>query len=304
MSSTIQPSEFSFFVAVATSSSLSAAARHLGVSTPAVSKRLSQIEARVGVTLINRTTRRTSLTPEGEIFYTYSRRILSDIDELDELITRSKESPRGLLRVHATFGFGRMYVAPAISSFAKIYGDVDIRLTLGETAPSLVDDLYDISIQFGDPPDSRLIARRLAANERLICASPKYLAERGTPDSPQDLIRHNCIDIRQGTEAFGVWRFKRKDDADGVSEAIKVKGNLATNDGESAVEWALAGHGIVMRAQWDVDRYLHTGRLVRILPDWQTPSAPVYAVFPQRHQSSSRVKLFVDHLATALQGLR
>jgi LysR family transcriptional activator of dmlA len=297
----IQPAELGFFVALASCGSLSAAARDLGITTAAVSKHLAQLEARLGLTLINRTTRRMSLTPEGEVFLEHARRILNDIDDLDQLLTRAKGTPKGLLRVNATLGFGRAHVAPVISRYAWLYPEVEVQLQLSVNPPVLTDDLFDVCIRFGEPPEARVIARRLAPNRRLLCASPKYLTTHGEPRVPDDLTHHNCIGIRQGDEAYGVWRLSSG--KGGLSETVKTRGNLATNDGEIAVGWALDGHGILMRAEWDIERYLNSGRLVQVLPQYQMPDADIYAVYSQRRQLSTRIRSFVDFLSQAFAGL-
>lgn len=293
----IQPAELSFIATLASCGSLSAAARELGITTPAVSKRLAQMEARLGLPLVNRTTRRMSLTPEGEVFLEHARRILGDIADLDQLLTRSKGTPKGLLRVNATLGFGRSHIAPVISRFVSQYPDVDAQLQLSATPPPLTDDQFDVCIRFGAPPEARVIAKRLASNRRLLCASPKYLKAQGEPKIPNDLTHHNCIGIRQGDEAYGVWRLTPLRSPSRDAEAIKVRGNLTTNDGEIAVNWALDGHGILMRAEWDIERYLNSGRLVQVLPQYQTPDADIYAVYPLRHQLSTRIRTFIDFLS-------
>lgn len=294
----VQPAELGFFVALATAGSLSAAARNLGITTPAVSKRLAQMEARIGMPLITRTTRRMSLTPEGEVFLEHARRILGEIDDLQQLLTSAKGKPSGLLRVNATLGFGRMHVAPVIAQYSRTYPDVDVQLQLSADPPPLSEDAFDVCVRFGQPPDARIVARLLAPNRRLLCASPKYLHEYGEPQTAADLQRHNCIGIRQGSDAYGVWRLTPNKIGKPQTEVLHVRGNLTTNDGEIAVSWALNGLGIVMRAEWDIERYLRSGRLVQVLPQYATPEANIYAVFPHRHQLSSRVRLFVDMLAT------
>ncbi len=158
-SSGIQPSELGFFTSVATAGSLSAAARDLGITTAAVSKRLAQMEARIGMPLVTRTTRRMSLTPEGEVYLEHARRILSEIDDLDQILTRSKGRPSGLLRVNATLGFGRMHVAPVISEYVATYPEVDVQLQLSADPPPLTEDAFDVCVRFGPPPDARIVAR-------------------------------------------------------------------------------------------------------------------------------------------------
>jgi DNA-binding transcriptional LysR family regulator len=265
-----------------------------------VSKHLAQMEARLGVSLLNRTTRRMSLTPEGELYLEHARRILGEIDDMEQLLGASKAVPKGLLRVNATLGFGRGYVAPVISRYARKYPQVEVQLQLSVNPPPLTDDSFDVCIRFGAPPDTRVIAKYIAPNRRLLCASPAYLARHGMPKVPHDLTRHNCIGIRQGEEGYGVWRLSSGRGKSLKTEAIKTRGTLTTNDGEIAVNWALEGHGILMRAEWDIERYLRNGRLVQVLPQYYTPDADIYAVYPQRHQMAARVRAFVEFVMGAL----
>ena len=288
-----------FFSLLVRTGSFSATAREQGVTTPAVSKRLAQMEARLGVQLLHRTTRRIGLTPEGDIYLAHARRILADIDDMEQLLSSSLAAPKGLLRVNATLGFGRSHIAPLISDFARRYPEVQVQLQLTVNPPPLSEDAFDVCIRFGEPPDARVIAKRIAANRRLICAAPAYLARHGTPQVPNDLTQHNCIGIRQGDEAYGIWRLtsgKR-------TETVKVRGSLSTNDGEIAVNWALAGHGILMRAEWDIAKYLRSGRLRQVLENWQTPAADIHAVYPQRLQTAARVRAFVDFVVAELAPL-
>jgi LysR family transcriptional regulator, transcriptional activator for dmlA len=301
MSTGIQPAELSFFVSLATCGNLSSAARELGISTAAVSKRLSQMEARLGMPLVNRTTRRMSLTPDGETLFEHARRILGEIADLDQLLSASRGQPKGQLRVNATLGFGRLHVAPAISKYVLRYPEVDVQLQLSVNPPALTDDQFDVCIRFGEPGDTRIIAKKLASNRRVLCASPKYLEARGEPAQASDLVRHNCICIRQGDEAYGTWRLQRDRDSGGQGGTVKVRGNLTTNDGEIAVNWALDGHGILMRAEWDIERYLDSGRLVQVLPQYRTPDADIYAIYPQHQHQSARIRTFVAFLSQAFE---
>ncbi|MES2937847.1 MAG: LysR family transcriptional regulator [Pseudomonadota bacterium] len=286
-------SDMQFFQLLARGGSLSAAARELQVSTPAVSKRLAQLEARLGASLLHRTTRRLSLTAEGETYLQHARRILADIEEVEGEIRGARAEPKGLLRVNATLGFGRLHVAPLVAGFVQRYPGVEAQLQLSVNPPPLAEDAFDVCVRFGEPPEARAVARRLAPNRRLLCASPAYLARQGTPRQPHELARHAFIAIRQGDEAYGVLRLR----SGKRMETVKVRGGLSTNDGEVAVNWALAGHGIVLRAEWDVARYLASGRLRPVLETWQAPPADIHAVYPERHQRSARVRAFVEHLA-------
>ena len=296
----IHPADRGFFSARASAGSLSAAARELGVTTPAVSRHLALMEARVGLSLVNRTTRRMSLTPEGELYLEHARRILGEIDDMEQLLGVSKATPKGLLRVNATLGFGRSHVAPLISRFVRKYPQVEVQLQLSVNPPPLTDDSFDVCIRFGVPPDARVVARYIAPNRRLLCAAPSYLAKHGTPKVPHDLTRHSCIGIRQGEEAYGVWRLASGRGRNATTEAVKTRGNLTTNDGEIAVSWALDGHGILMRAEWDIERFLKNGKLVQVLPQCHTPDADIHAVYPQRHQRVARVRAFVDFAVLSL----
>ncbi|MBL8521802.1 MAG: LysR family transcriptional regulator [Betaproteobacteria bacterium] len=304
MKHAIPIADLPFFSTLAACGSLTAAARELGITPPAVSKHLAQLEAQAGVALVSRTTRRMSLTAEGEIFLAHARRILGELDDLAELIGRAGTAPKGLLRVNATLGFGRSHVAPVISRFARAYPDVEVRLSLTVDPPPLTEDAYDVCIRFGAPPDARVIARRIADNRRVLVASPRYLKARGMPRVPAELTRHDCITIRQGEEAYGVWRLtlaQGRGARTARPESVKVRGPLTTNDGGIAVRWALEGHGILLRAEWDVAADLKAGRLVHVLPQYRTPDADIHAVYPPRHQISARVRAFVEYLAEELR---
>lgn len=290
--------DMQFFAELVRSGSLTAAARELQVSTGAVSKRLSGLEARLGVDLLHRTTRRLALTEHGQAYIDSARRVLDEIEALESELQGAKAQPAGLLRVNATLGFGRMHIGPAIASFSRKYPRVEVQLQLSASPPPITDDAWDIGIRFGEPPDSRLVARRLAANRRLLCASPAYLSRAGMPKTPQELARHNFISIRQADETQGVLRLRSGKKA----QAVRLRGNLSTNDGEVAVNWALAGLGIVLRAEWDVTRYIKSGRLQPLLEKWDTPPADIHAVYPARHAGTARVQAFVQHLAAYFSG--
>ena len=303
MTKLISPADLGFFIALANAGSLSAAAREQGVSTAAVSRHLGLMESRLGIPLVNRTTRRMGLTPEGEVYLDYARKIMGDIEGLETQLLGATAAPQGLLRVNATLGFGRSHIAPLISQFARKHPKVDIQLQLSVNPPPSGDDAYDICFRFGNPPDSRSIARFIAANKRVVVASPAYLKKFGTPKTPSELVKHNCIGIRQGDEAYGLWRFtttkgKAKEQQ---TESVKVRGNLTTNDGGVALNWALDGHGVLLRAQWDVEKYLQSGRLVELLHHHHSPDADIYAIYAERHRTSVRVKALIDFVEAAFK---
>lgn len=302
MSGLVQPRDLEFFSVLASSGTMTAAARELGLSNAAVTKRLHQMEERLGVALISRTTRRMSLTQEGELYLDKARSILGAIEELEAGLLGQRSVSQGLIRVNATLGFGRGHIAPMLSAFALRNPRVEVQLTLTVDPPSPADDAYDVCFRFGPPPEGRSIARFIAANRRVLVAAPAYLKRAGTPRSPDDLRRHQCIGIRQGDDAYGVWRLTpraargRKPEA---TQSVKVRGNLTTNDGGVAVNWALEGHGILLRAEWDIQQYLASGRLVEVLPDYHTPDADIYAIYPQRLRGVQRITSLIEYAAQA-----
>ena len=285
-------SDLSFFVLLAKCVTLARAAQELGVTPPTVSKRLAALERRLGVRLMNRTTRRISLTAEGEAYFAEGSRLLNELNVLEQTVAGGRAVPRGLLRVHATLGFGRRHIVPAVSRFVHAHPEVDVQLQLSDRPANLVEQGIDVAIQFGELPDSRLTARTIAFNRRLLCASPRYVQQFGEPARPSELPLHNCIVIRESDETFGTWHLSLGT----RNETVKVRGRVSANDGESALAWALDGHGILMRSDWDLAPYLRSGRLRPILADWTLPPANIIAVYPTRQNLSARTRAFVEHL--------
>jgi len=283
-----------FFTSLCKRGSLSALARELDVTPSAVSKRLTQLEKHLGVRLVNRTTRHLSLTDNGALYLEHGRRILGDIEEMERLLRRKAAVPKGLLKVNAPMGFGRTYIAPIISGFARLHPEVEVQLHLTDRPVSLENDDFDVAIRFGELPDARVIARKIAPNRRLLCASPDYLKAHGRPCAPQELLTHQCIVLRQNDSGFGTWRLTK----DGKTVAVRVGGNLSSNDGEVTLTWALDGHGILMRAEWDLARYFRSGRLEPVLSDHLLPEADIYAVYAEQNQKTPKVAAFVDFIAT------
>ena len=290
-------SELEFIVLLARHGSLAAAARALDLTPPAATRRLAQLEARLGVRLVNRTTRSLSLTSEGETYVAHATRILASIDEMEEAVMSSKAAPRGLLRINATLGFGRTVIAPIVSSFARLHPQVEVQMEVTDRPVDLVERGVDLAIRFGAPPDKRLVARRVMSNRRMLCASPGYLAQHGEPQQLADLARHRCILHRQNDDAYGIWRFTR----DGQQESVKVHGTLASNDGDIVLGWALDGHGILVRSEWDLAHYIDSGRLKVVLPAWHLPSADLFAYYPNRRNQAVRTRAFIDFLVARLQ---
>lgn len=285
--------DLAFFSTLVKSGSLSAAAREFNVTPSAVSKWLAQLESRLGVRLIARNTRRISLTQEGEIYLAEGRRILGEIDDLERAISSSQGAPMGLLKVQATLGFGRYFIAPAISKFAESYPDLEIQLLLTDRPASLAEGDVDVSIRFGPPPDGRVMARKIANHRRRVFASPVYLEGRNRPVVPNDLTQHNCLIVRQDDVAYGQWHFTKARKV----QTVKVRGTLSSNDGAAVLTWALQGHGVMMRSEWDAAPFVRSGQLEVLLDDYALPAADIYAVYPQKQNLAAKVRVFVDFLA-------
>jgi DNA-binding transcriptional LysR family regulator len=293
-------SDLAFFKLLVAHGQLAAAAQELGVTPPSVSKRLAALEARLGVRLLHRTTRRMSLTPEGETYLGEGTKLLADLDALERTVAGAKAVPQGLLRVGATLGFGRRHVAPALSKFARLHPGVEVQLHLDDRPVNLVEQGLDVAIRFGELPDARLTARLLAPNRRLLCASHAYLRRAGVPAAPRELARHPCLFLREGDETFGTWHLR----AGTRQETVKVRGPLSSNDGDSVLSWALDGHGIAMRSEWDAAPFLRSGRLVEVLPDWTPPPADIHIVFPTKENLSAKTRAFVEFLLERFAGRR
>lgn len=285
-------SDLEFFVLLARHGNLSAAARALDLTPPAATKRLAQMEERLGARLVNRTTRSVSLTSEGETYLLHATRILAQVREMEDAVSSSQAAPRGLLRINATLGFGRTTIAPLVSLFAKRYPSVEVQLEVTDRPIDLVDSGVDLAIRFGALPDSRLNARRIMSNRRFLCASPGYLARHGAPASLAELAQHRCIVHRQNDDAYGIWRFLSGEHG----EAVKVHGALSSNDGDIVLGWALDGHGILIRSEWDLAKYLESGRLKRVLPDVELPSADLFVYYSSQQNQTARARAFIDFL--------
>lgn len=286
-----QTLDLSFFHLLAEKGSLAATARELGVTPPAVSKRLSALEARLGIRLVNRTTRSMSLTDEGEMYFSHAERILTQINEVEQMLLSSRATPKGLIRVNATLGFGRRYIGPALAAFHSRYPEVKVQLEISDHPLDLATNGFDLAIRIGALPDAAFHARRIASNRRFLCASPLYLEKHGIPARLADLQHHSCIFLRQNEATYGVWSFTSGE----RTQNIKVHGPLSSNDGEIAMNWALDGYGILQRSEWDLARYVRSGRLRLVLED-HTMRADIYAVYPQQLHLSARVRSLIDFL--------
>lgn len=285
-----RPSDFAFFRLLARSASLTDAARSLSMTPSAVSRRLGAIETRLGVQLVLRNTRSMRLTPEGERYLEAAEAILAETERLEADIA---SRPLGRLRICASFGFGRTHIAPVVADFARANPDVRVDLTLTDRPVSIIEEGFDVGIHLGVPHDSRLRARKLLANDRILCASPPYLETHGRPLLPSDLARHRLIEIAEDENTVGRWTLTHRKTKKVVNlAAVPV---LRSNSGSAALDWCLAGLGIVLRSRWHAAAPLADGRLEEVLPDWHMP-ADVYAYFAAK-KPSAQLRAFLDAMA-------
>ncbi|MFT6580201.1 MAG: LysR family transcriptional regulator [Alphaproteobacteria bacterium] len=285
-------SEMASFVEVVRESGFSAAARNLNRTPSAISKQISQLEDRLGVRLLNRTTRQLSMTDEGEIYFHRAEAILADIRETEALISNQGSAPRGLLRITCSTSFGRQQIVPILPDFLTRYPELKMQLSLSDTMVDLVQEGFDVAIRMAELNDSSLVARRLAVDRRVVCAAPSYYEKHGMPTHPTELADHNCLVLRNAT-AMNDWAFM----LDGNVHTIHVDGGFETNSGVAAQEAALAGLGIVQLATFAVAPDLRAGRLVSCLDEYVISAQPIYAVYPHRRHLSQKVRVFIDYLA-------
>ena len=283
-------SDMEIFARVVTAGSLSAAGRELDLSPAVVSKRLKRLEDRLGTRLLQRTTRQIALTEAGRGFHDRIVQILAAIDEAESFVSRRSDVARGTLKVSAPTTFGRLHIAPHLGQFLAANPGLSVNLVLSDEFVDLVKDGIDVSIRIAELTDSSLVARRLAPNHRLLCATPEYLSEHGTPSTIAELSRHTLL----ATASQDPWRIEGPDGP----VTVHVEGRLRTNSNEVVREAVLAGLGIAFRSTWDVGPELREGRLVVVLPAYRASRhVAVHAVYPSRRFLAAKVRLFIDHLA-------
>jgi len=282
--------QISAFVDVATRGSLSAAARSEGVTPAIIGRRLDALEARLGVKLLLRTTRRVSLTFEGQSFFEDCQKIINDLANAEAAVSLGGVRASGQLRLSAPSGFGRRHVAPLVGDFIEANPEVSVHLDLSDRLVDLLFENIDCAIRIGGLSDSSLVSVRLGEMRRMVVASPAYLAAHGAPRTPDELAGHNCLSLGQQRG----WVFR--DPETGQVDTQKVGGRFECNDGAVLHEWALAGRGLAWRSWWEVGQDLKEGRLISVLDAWQAPPMGIYAVFPQRRHLPLRVRLFIDLL--------
>ena len=279
------------FTRVAETGSFSTAARDLGLSKSAVSKRVAALEDRLGARLINRTTRRLSLTEVGVAFYERAVRILTELEEAEQAVSRLHGEPRGTLRINMPMSFGIGHVAPALADFMARYPELRVAMELTDRRVDLIEEGVDLAIRIAELPDSSFIARRLAPARRAVCASPEYWLRHGRPRHPAELADHTCL-IYTYLSAQREWRFKGPKGP----VSVRVSGCLEANNGDALRDAAVAGLGVYLAPTFIVGDDLRTGRLEEVLAEYEDSRLSVYAVYPHRQHLSAKVRAFVDFL--------
>lgn len=292
--------DLALFLRVLDLGSISAAARSLDLSVAVASQRLKRLERGLGVRLLQRTTRRLHPTPEGRLLAEQGRVLVEDLDALTTDLRQSADSVSGTLRMTLSAAFGRQYISPLLPEFLARYPKLRLFAHLSDERQDLVGEGYDLAIRIGTLGDSTLVARRLAANRRMLCASPDYLRRHGHPHTPAELAHHECVLLTGRDGRQDTWRLT---DRRGREHVVRVQGRFETTLGELVRDAALAGQGIAMHSHWHIHEELRTGRLEVVLPDYSLPESGIYAVMPQRRLVPPRVRAFIDFLGERLGGV-
>lgn len=285
----------SLFVKVVESKSFSEAAEKLGISPSAVSKKISRLEDRLGVQLLNRTTRRLGLTEAGAAFYERSARILTEVEEAEALVSTLRKAPHGLLRVAVPMLLGQMQIAPLAAPFLTRFPDMRLELVFMDRAADLIEEGLDVAIRVDDLPDSTLVARRLAPHRRVLCGAPAYFEKNGVPQTPEELVRHNCLTYGPHHPSRE-WFFNT---ATG-RRAVDVRGTFLTNNAEGLRQAALGGLGMALLPTFLVGGDLSAGLLRPVLSEYVSADTAIYAVYPQHRHQSPKVRAFVDFMMERL----
>lgn len=282
------------FVEAARLGSLSAAGRKLGLTPATASARLARLESGLHARLFERTTRQLRLTDEGRLYLNCSEQALRSLDDAKAALQEGQNAVRGKVRISATSDFGRNLLMQWLDEFRQQYPEVRFALMLTDSLSNLVLEDIDLAIRFGTPQDSSLVARPLAPNRRVLCASPDYLARRGEPREPRDLAGHDCIVIGSAAGPVTEWRFSRGDETQQYTVPLETA--LESNDGAVARQWTLCGYGLAVKSIWDVADDLRAGRLKIVMPDWRYPDAPLHALYHRNRFIAPRVRAVLDFL--------
>lgn len=289
--------DIAVFARVVEAGSFTAAAARLECSRPAVSKAVTRLEQRLGTRLLNRTTRRLSLTETGRTFYEQSARALREIQAARDAVSTLQSAPRGALRVNAPMSFAVLHVAPLLASFRSRYPEITVDIHLDDRKIDLVEEGFDVAIRIASLADSAYVARRLTACRHVICAAPAYIDESGAPRTPADLAQHRIVTYRLQTSSTR-WEFRRRD---GSSDVVDITPAIQMNNSLAIREAVLSGAGVTRTPTFVVGDDLRSGRLVPLLKDYESPEFAVFAMYPERRYLSPKVRAFVDFMAESLQ---
>lgn len=295
MSGTADLNQLLVFVRVVQLGSLSEAARRLELPKSTVSRRLADLEARIGERLVQRTTRKLALTEIGEAYYERCSRIVSDIHAAEQVVTDMQATPRGRLRVTASVDFSTRYLGSIIADFLAHHPDINVELEATDRLVDLIDEGFDLAVRFGPMPESTLIARRLCTLHLVLCASPAYLERRGTPTTVDELDEHDHV-LFTPTSRNQAWTLVNGD----ATYEFGRPARFASNNYGAVVDVARAGGGVTLISEFMVSDELKAGSLVRVLPEWMTRTTECHAVYPARQNLPPRLTLFLDHLAKSL----
>lgn len=286
------PKDLAFFSMLTKLGSLSAVAREFDVTPSAASKWLQKLEQRIGVKLVHRTTRNIRLTSEGQEFLAKGQRILAAIEDLEQSIASKGFVTKGHLKINAPQVMGTSSIASALCQFANNYPEVDVDLVLSDHPMDLVDEAIDACLCFGKPLSTRVVANKLASIRRRIFGSPLYLSQHGVPETPNDLIEHNCLILRQEGQANDVWKLSKGQ----VTNAVKVTGTLSSNDSEAILRWGVDGQGLFICNEWCAAKYLQSNRLAGVLDDYTLPPTDMYIAYSKNENVAAKVTVFVNFL--------
>ncbi len=280
------------FVSVATKGSLTAAALAEGVAPAVMGRRIDALEARLGVKLLLRTTRKLTLTHEGSAFLEDCQRLLAELASAEAGVSAGGVQASGHLRITAPAGFGRRHVAPLVPEFLALHPEVSLSLNLSDRVVDIVNEGFDCAVRVGDMPDSSLVSTRLADNRRLCVGAPSYLKRAGTPKHPSELARHACLILSSEASQTRGWAFQ----IDGTLTHLRPQSRLDCSDGQVLHGWCLQGLGLAWRSTWEVEADLAAGRLISVLDEFAAPPNGIFAVFPQSKHLPLRVRLWIDYL--------
>ncbi|MGH8493738.1 MAG: LysR family transcriptional regulator [Moraxellaceae bacterium] len=286
-------SDLQLFVRVADTGSMSEVARQMSLTPAAASAAIKRLEAGLEATLFERSTRSLRLTQAGESFLGYCRQALELLDEGRASVKQGRENLEGMIHVAAPSDLARNVLRDAFNQFQSRYPGITLTLLLSDSMQNLYREHIDLSLRYGQLQDSSLVARKLADNRVIACASPAYLTQHGSPTTPAELASHNCLRLFRNGQLHSHWRFVR----DGVAQDIEVSGDRAANDGALVKQWAMDGVGITFKSLLDIRAELASNKLVDLFPAWQQESYPLYAVMPSRQYQPARVRALVDFLA-------